>query len=120
MRIYLAGPMRGYPDNNHKAFAEAASALRGLGHTVWSPAEEDMKLGEGAADPHLREVFARDVAALVQQDAVVLLDGWGRSHGAVMERHLADVVGISVFYFSPESEAGMVALSALDWRWRAV
>jgi hypothetical protein len=61
----------------------------------------------------------RDIPALLQQDAIVLLDGWSRSHGACLERHLADVVGMPVFMFSAVAESGLITLASHDWRWRA-
>ena len=119
MKIYLAGPMRGYPDNNSPAFAEATAHLRALGHEVWSPAEHDEKLGVDANTLCIRSVFRRDLEALLQQDAVVLLDGWNRSHGAALERHAADVVGMPVFVYTPRAGDAMMLLAPYDWRWRA-
>lgn len=57
MRIYLAGPMSGYPNFNFAAFDFAARKLRDLGFGVFSPAEnerennptvEDNPTGDGA------------------------------------------------------------------------
>jgi nucleoside 2-deoxyribosyltransferase len=120
MRIYLAGPMRGYADNNVAAFNHAATALRTLGHAVWSPAEHDQKLSVDDSPGFIREVFRRDLDALLQQEAVVLLDGWNRSHGAALERHAADVVGMPVFLFEPRVEGSLVPVSTHDWRWMAL
>ena len=45
MKIYIAGPMRSYPAFNFPAFHAAAKDLRERGHAVWSPAENDEKMG---------------------------------------------------------------------------
>lgn len=118
MKIYLAGPMRGIPDNNGPAFAEATAALRALGHEVWSPAEHDATLASPVPGD-LRFYMQRDLPALLDQEALVMLEGWNRSHGACLERHTADVVGMPVFVFEPRAEGSMVRLSPHDWRWRA-
>lgn len=38
-RVYLAGPMTGFPRYNEHLFVGAAAWLRGQGFTVWSPLE---------------------------------------------------------------------------------
>lgn len=103
MRIYLAGPMRGYPDNNNAAFRKAAEDLRWAEHKVWSPAEHDEGLTPDSPALQLRAVFRRDLDALLQQDAIVLLPGWESSAGAQLERHAAEVCGIPVLYYDPNS-----------------
>lgn len=115
MRLYLAGPIRGIDDNNAPAFAKAAARLRAMNHEVWNPVEHDEGLVLDDSDASLRGVFRRDLDALLQQDAVVLLPGWERSHGACLERHAADVAGMPVFLYRPY---GLVPLSRHDWRFR--
>ena len=120
MRLYLAGPMRGIPDNNGPAFAEAAAHLRSLGHEVWSPAEHDEKLMPNDLDGQmLIDVFKRDLAALCDQGGLVLLEGWNRSHGACLECHTADVIHLPVWLYEPRVEGALVPKSTHDWRWRA-
>lgn len=119
MKLYLAGPMRGYPLNNAAAFQTVATALRAFGHEVWSPSEADGGLVPDSTVTDRQAIFRRDCEALLQQDAIVLMDGWNRSHGACLEKHLADVVGMPVFMFSAITETGLIALTPHDWRWRA-
>ena len=113
MRVYLAGPMRGIPGNNSLAFAQAAKLLRGQGHEVWSPSEHDEELGVGASNASIGSVFARDLHAVCTLEAVVLLPGWRKSHGAVLERHAADVTRKRVFELVGQE---LRPLPPIDWR----
>lgn len=89
MKVYVAGPMTGYPEWNFPAFENATEALRGAGYEVTSPHEIDL---EGGFDPSgdgagfdLRAALERDVDEVLDADAVALLDGWEESPGAVIE-----------------------------------
>ncbi len=113
MKVYLAGPMRGIADNNAPAFAAAAKLLRSQGHEVWSPAEHDEVLGIEASNCQLGAVFSRDLTAVCLMDAVVLIPGWRKSHGAVLERHAADVVRKRVFELVGQE---LRPLPPIDWR----
>ncbi len=84
MRVYVAGPMTGYPDSNYPAFDAAARTLRGLGVTVENPAENP-----APACGSWRAYMALAVAQLARCDCVVLLPGWERSKGARVEFDLA-------------------------------
>lgn len=102
MKIYLAGPMRGYPNFNFPAFAFAAAKLREQGHEVFSPAEkgEEVILTDNPdIQEHLvfrRKVFLIDTSWICQHaDAVALLPGWEKSSGANAELALAKAIGLS-------------------------
>lgn len=88
MRIYLAGPMRGYPRFNFDAFNAAAEFLRGMGYDVFSPAERDVQNGfnpdSDVAKP-LSHYMAIDLPEVCKADALVLLKGWEASEGANIE-----------------------------------
>lgn len=97
MKLYLAGPMRGRPEQNFPAFREGAERLRRLGHTVWSPAEYDLQHGyDPVSDPEpaLVNCMKHDLAALLECDGVALLPGWKHSTGAQLEAHVALVCGL--------------------------
>jgi len=104
MRVYLAGPMHGYPEWNFPAFHSAADRLRGLGHRVIDPAALDEVYDcdlspEGVATAcKSREYIRRDVEAICISDAIVMLDGWQESLGARGELAVAKWAGLNVFY----------------------
>ena len=67
MRIYVAGPMRGFPLYNFPAFDAAAAELRRHGHTVISPADHDREMGfnehtDTETPEFLREAITWDLA----------------------------------------------------------
>lgn len=111
MKIYLAGPMRGYENFNFPAFDFAAEALRMEGHEVFSPAERDRKIHgtklennktgdekEAAANTgfSLRDALADDTQYIAKHaDAIALLPGWEKSSGANAELALAKALGLT-------------------------
>jgi Domain of unknown function (DUF4406) len=87
MKLYLAGPMRGFEDLNRAAFADAAGKLRADGCLVYNPAEND------AGD--LRANLAADMTWIsLVADGVVLLPGWAGSRGATAENALRVALGV--------------------------
>lgn len=103
MRLYLAGPMTGYPDDNFRAFAEAAEALREKGFEVVAPHEGDLSMdydprvqGPSFANPSfdLATALSRDVEAVLGSDGVALLPGWQESPGALVEVLTAEGAGL--------------------------
>ncbi len=101
MRIYLAGPMRGYPGFNWPAFDRAAAALRRRGHQVTNPAELDRADGLVAGTAVSAEVvdalLERDLAILAMCGAIALLPGWEASAGATVELAAARRIGLLTY-----------------------
>jgi Domain of unknown function (DUF4406) len=113
MRIYIAGPMRGYPEFNFPAFHLAARRLRADGHEVFSPAERDIEYhgtdisaGNITGDEakatiehgfDLRRAMGDDLAWIcAHADAIVLLPGWEASKGAQAERATGLAIGLDI------------------------
>ena len=95
MRIYLSGPMTGYPNSNYPAFAEAACSLRLAGHEVYSP-HEFMPPGKPSKED-LRRAFAAYSKYICETaDAIVLLPGWEESMGVSAELALAKNCGLEI------------------------
>lgn len=103
IRVYLAGPMTGYPLFNFPAFEAATSWLRTEGHTVVSPAELDTERGFDPARSleaqgfDWTEVMERDLRALVTCQAIAFLSGSCESSGALAEYEVARALGLRVF-----------------------
>lgn len=100
-KIYLAGPMRYYPEFNFPAFFHYANKLKELGFVVFNPAERDtiqdnFNPKKDLAKP-LRWYMKYDLPAVCESDAVVVMPGWEHSQGARLEVHTAREVGIPVF-----------------------
>jgi len=103
---YVAGPMRGYPLFNFKAFDDASARGRSLGWNIISPAEMDRAIGfdehrESLDGFDLNAAIRRDVAAILSLspdngDAIALLPEWEKSRGARAEKALAEWLGLSI------------------------
>lgn len=98
MKIYVAGPMTGKPLFNFPQFDMVSERLRAQGHAVTSPADltrqtwdergicfdpENPPTTHEATDYVL--YMRNDLIAVMDVDALVLLDGWEKSRGASME-----------------------------------
>nr|DAF77117.1 MAG TPA: protein of unknown function DUF4406 [Caudoviricetes sp.] len=95
-RIYLAGPMAGYPEQNYPAFMRAAKALRDLGYEVYNPAEYE---ANGTDEFPLREAFTEYANYILNRaDIIALLPGYEKSVGATAELSLARVVKLKEIY----------------------
>ena len=86
MKIYISGPITGKPNFNREAFTQAAEAIRAAGHEPVNPHELNAHLGD---DQPWEEYLKRDIAALVNCDAIFMLYGWHESRGARLENKIA-------------------------------
>lgn len=96
MKVYIAGPMTGLPNDNFPAFHKAAAAWRAAGWEVLNPAESF----EGARGLPYKHYVEHDINLLKRVDAIALLPGWdaATSRGSVWEWGIArQFLRISVF-----------------------
>lgn len=87
-KIYVAGPMQGYPDFNFPAFKTATYTLRKQGWEVFSPHELNCPPSEHGKSITEEEkgAFAKELQYICEEaDAVYMLKGWERSGGAKAE-----------------------------------
>lgn len=106
MKVYIAGPMSGYPEFNFPAFFAAEKKLTDDGWTVFNPANKDsetsvtkhesyangdaIKLVSSGWD--FRDAYSWDADRVIEADAIYLLPGWEHSPGARGEWGLAVVM----------------------------
>jgi hypothetical protein len=117
--IYIAGPMKGYPKFNFDAFDAAAAQLARDGWTPINPAQLDRDTGfDPERDPltpaFLKEAMKRDLLALLEADALVLLPGWPNSKGALAEKAVAQWRGIPVYTLNEKMDLARWLMVPLD------
>lgn len=93
MKLYLSGPMTGYPQHNHPAFHRTAARLRAAGYEVVNPAELDDSEEERLSwEDYLR----RDLTELLKCGGIATLPGWANSRGARLEIDVADRLSMPI------------------------
>ena len=90
-RVYIAGPMTGYPELNFPAFRAEATALRAVGLEVVNPAEINVDPSAGWS-----ACMRADIAQLVTCDRIHLLPDWSCSKGASLEHQIGRALGLLV------------------------
>lgn len=107
-KVYISGPMRGFPYYNHPAFNAAATRFRNMGFEVFNPAEMDREAGFDVSklpEDHdwsstdgfdLRDALCRDCSAVCKSTHIAMLKGWEKSTGACIEYDLAVALGLKV------------------------
>jgi uncharacterized protein DUF4406 len=94
VKVYVSGPMTGIPEFNYPAFTDACAALRSCGFEVISPHEINPADG---IDHGWAWYVRRDLVALMEADAIVVLPGWESSKGARLETYIAGELGMDVW-----------------------
>ncbi|GLG02475.1 hypothetical protein Alches_25160 [Alicyclobacillus hesperidum subsp. aegles] len=93
-RVYISGPMTGFPNLNRPAFLEAAKKLRSYGHEVINPAEVC------GSDESWPSAMRKDIRLLMDADCIVTLPGWEHSRGARLEVYVASQLEMPVYSMS--------------------
>lgn len=125
-RIYIAGPMSGYPGFNYPAFDRAQEQLAAAGFDPVSPADPAQRSpndpDELAPGVSYEDCLARAIEKLTSADVLAALPGWEQSHGARLEIALAGRRGMEVRPVGlwlesddhPGAAFGLPPISAID------
>ena len=92
MKLYLAGPVTGMPNENREAFAMAQKVLDEAGYEVVNPHE--LRLDPGLT---WAQCMKPCLLAMLNCDALAMLEGWERSPGARLEQRVARELSMPVF-----------------------
>ncbi len=92
-RIYLSGPITFEP-NAHQTFAAAETLVREIGCEPVNP------LRINPPDVDWNTAMRNDIRALVDCDAILMLPGWRKSRGSIIEYNLAINLDIDVYFFT--------------------
>jgi len=111
MTVYLAGPMRSYPQLNYEAFASAQKRLAHMGYNVLNPHTLDRVAGFDSTKDcvidhngtpegfDIKACIRRDVEAILRSDMIIMLDGWEDSTGAKAEHAIAEWLNLPIGYY---------------------
>ena len=87
LKVFLSGPISGHLDTYQKEFGRAAQTVTTAGHIALNPATMPLGLDE-------RDYMRISVAMMEAADLVLLLPGWGKSPGSIVERGFAARIGL--------------------------
>ena len=92
--VYISGPTSGLPDYNYPAFNALAERLRGMGWTVVNPVE----VCEAVQSDDWCDFMRPNIKALMDCEGIVMLPGYHNSKGAMLEKYIAEKLGMTVLY----------------------
>lgn len=93
MRVYLAGAMRGFPEENRELFADWQSLLEAMGHEVFNPHEHC------PPGTPIKECMLKDVTWIcTEADEIAFIPGWEKSLGCRVEHALAVAIDLPIQY----------------------
>ena len=115
---YLAGPMTNVAQFNFPAFERAEIALRNLGIPIWSPREENLRLGfdpeksyEDQESFDLRDSLRADFRQLSYCKGAIFLEGWEKSRHAKIEMAMAIAMSLEIYTYLECGENNLPLLS---------
>lgn len=104
-KVYVSGPMTGYPNHNFPMFENVSAFLRAEGHEVLGAHEIVHADGGEAGSITWEEYLRGDLIGMLQEcDSIALLPGWPKSKGAVLELTVAQALGFVVYSVVPMGE----------------
>ena len=103
-RVYISGPMTGYPMKNKELFDLAEAYLQSKGYDTVNPAAKPNEILDRDATPEEYLVYMKqDIYEILYKnggvDELWLLPWWGESKGALFECKIAEFFNLKIQYF---------------------
>lgn len=98
-KVYISGPMTGYEDFNFSAFNEMEAVILNDFDfiDVVNPVDISQRVEQRNSDADYQDYLREDFRALLDCDAVLLLEGWKDSGGCRKEVAVANALAIPCF-----------------------
>lgn len=94
MKIYISGKISGTNlTETHARFAAVAKAMKRLDYEPVNPLENGLSEHD-SWEAHM----LKDIADLLQCNAIYMLQGWQESKGARIEHYIATEIGMPIMY----------------------
>ena len=90
MKVYISGKITGDADYKQK-FKTAQNSLESAGFEVFNPAEQE------DTGKSWTWYMRKDIAGLMECDAIFLLKDWEESRGARLEYYIAQQLEMKIF-----------------------
>ena len=102
MNIYLSGAItartKRKEQKNRARFYEKAAELRSLGHSVYNPCEGALEQAYVQGNASYEEILAYDIFKVMECEAIFLMKSWQNSHGAKLEKAVAENLNKKIMY----------------------
>lgn len=103
MRIYISGPITGVK-NYTLNFLRAENTIRSQGEfkdcDVINPARLDNVLPRGTHEEYMELCYA----LVGMADKMVMIEGWQQSKGAMLEKRMAEAMGLEIYELTKDNE----------------
>ena len=109
MKVFISGPMKGYPNFNKEAFDQAEKELVQQGYTVFNPVWMDFS-GEWTK----QDKRAIDAAIMSRCDAVYQLPGWDRLENSGSRMEYAFAQGAGMIFLEKDADGFFFVVNKED------
>lgn len=99
MKIYISGKITGIEEQARELFSKAENDIREAGHEPVNP----MTLPHNH-DKSWQSYMKEAIKAMCDCDAIYMLSNWEKSKGAIIERRIADYLGLEYYIILEEKE----------------